>query len=175
MKKFGRFLRLNLYIVPIVIAALLFIKHFAQQAHDESFQKVSKDVFVEKLLSNYNNDYYKSFDWLRVITVDGERYEYVRQHSDDSQKISRAFMNKYGSIGSKSHTFNPLWFDIPAMLLGCYLGTLLLIVPWFLSLFDLLQSEFRIAQNKWIWLLSMFLFPIVSAYFYLVLAEEQKA
>ena len=173
MHKYGRFLRLSFYIAPIVAAILYAMSLFMEQQHNNKFKSVGKETFIEIALESSDNRFYKDYYLWKVITPEGEQYQTKTKHVYFKELEDR-YIKKYGHFYHGYDSFSYGWVYLVLMIIGIYLGAILLIVPWFVVLFDILQSEFLVSHNKIIWLVVLFIMPIITPLFYIAIADGQK-
>ncbi len=48
------------------------------------------------------------------------------------------------------------------------------LIPWFIALVDMLRHEFRVPQNKLIWLLTLLFVPVIGWVLYFYIGRKQK-
>ena len=48
------------------------------------------------------------------------------------------------------------------------------LIPWLIALVDMLRHEFRVPQNKLIWLLTLLFVPVIGWVLYFYIGRKQK-
>lgn len=48
------------------------------------------------------------------------------------------------------------------------------LIPWLIALVDVLRHEFRVPQNKLIWLLTLLFVPVIGWVLYFYIGRKQK-
>lgn len=173
MTKLKKILKFQLAFFPLLAALIYIIIVIINHYQNSNYKELSSRDFIEKVITNrvseiniINNRY--------EITVSrtGEKYFHVFT-TVEKNELERKIPNDFSLIFNykKSYTY---WVPL---FLGLILLTILIInivIVWFISMFDLLKSEFTNNSNKWIWLISLMFMPFVAPFFYLVIAEKQK-
>ncbi len=179
MKKFVRIFILQLKWMLLIgmaatIAALIY-NHF-----DSKYEVLDRDAFLT--ISKEKN--IREFEFFndRVIfkTPDGKKYGMPLTSWEESGDIENILDDRY-----ENHT-GPVFSHYPnisnALLFVLYvwfffffiLALNLTLVFWLVVLYDLLKSEFSEKQNKWIWLVCLFLVPLITPIFYYFISGKQK-
>lgn len=109
----------------------------------------------------------KQLKYFTIGTTD-EREQLINSiinHADEQQTASLVFESTPTFEDFFASNFIPLSFLFVIVTLP---------IVWLFVMIDLLKSEFLNHNNKWIWIASLILLPIISPYIYAYIADEQK-
>lgn len=175
MNRFKKSFRKQLIIFPMVAILVIITGAIIYEVRKSSYQEISQKEFEKIALKNEITHYSKLDTRLEMETPDGKKYYHDFKSFDEKYKFGEMILDKFGSYGwSDRIPFYEIGIPIIiSILLGIFLFNLVVIL-WFVTLYDLLKSEFEENQNKWIWLVCLFFVPLVTPTFYMLISENQK-
>ena len=173
MVQLRKVLKFQLIILPslVVLSCLLCI--FIYHNQRSKFKELPLNDFIEKVNTNHIETIWL-FDKRYEITIEktGEKYYHLFSFNDKIE-LEKKTLGNFSPIFRIKESFNKtiLLFAITFLSLMLILN---IVIVWFITMFDLLKSEFINNNNKWIWFLCLILTPIVGPFYYLYIAEKQK-
>ncbi len=175
MNRFKKALRKQLIILPILAVLGIITGSIIYEVRKSAYQEISQKEFKRIALENEITNYSRLGNRLEMETPDGKKYYHNFNSSIDRYEFGQMILDKFSSYGwSDRIPFYELGIPIIISILLGIIFFNLVVVLWFVTLFDLLKSEFEENHNKWIWLICLFFVPLITPSFYLLIAENQK-
>jgi cytochrome bd-type quinol oxidase subunit 2 len=182
MKLYKKIFFKLLKIVPLTALVVIIVGCIVLAIMKPKKKELTEKEFTELALSNNITDFVVN-DLTYEMELDW-RKKYTHHFKDVQSKdnFEEVIQDRFGIFSTGStYNYNDDYNVYYGVLIGTTLGAALFIllfyavvVLWFVSLFDLLKSEFLENHNKWIWLICLLLLPFISPLFYLFIAEKQK-
>ncbi len=175
MKAFKKAFRKQLIILPIIALMVIIGGIIVHEVSISSYQEISKEEFVKKAFNRSITDYNRSGNRLEMETPDGKKYFHQFKSASDQDAFGDSILDEFGSY---SWHDNLSFYEVGIPItIGIMCGILLfnmVVILWFVSLFDLLKSEFEENHNKWIWFLCLLFLPLIAPLFYMLISANQK-
>lgn len=175
MNRFKKAFRKQLIILPILAILAIIAGTIIYEVRKSAYQEIPQKEFERIAVENEITMYSMMGNRLEMETPDGKKYFHNFSSSIERYEFGQMILDKFSSYGwSDRISFYEI--GIPVIIL-VLLGIILLnlvVILWFVTLFDLLKSEFEENHNKWIWLICLFFVPLITPSFYLLIAENQK-
>ncbi len=173
--KIKKIIKKQLYFVSIGLITAILISIIYYEIDQHQYSEVSSDKFLEIAIKNKTTNFYRYGKRWEIIIPSGEKYYHNFLTYTEAHEFEDIISDKSGSSGYyiEMHSFYYTLTNVVLFLL-IVIFVLNLILIWCYSLFDLLKSEFIYNHNKWIWFISLIILPIISPFFYIAIAEEQK-
>ncbi|KOS06043.1 hypothetical protein AM493_08320 [Flavobacterium akiainvivens] len=168
-------------ILPITAGVAIVIGCIVLLFLNDKPTQLTEKEFIDKAIENHISSF-AEYDNTFVMDLDsGKRYAHEFKSYEQASVFKDLIMEKFGTISTGSSYYETDYNQYYLGVIGgtiCVAFSILLfyvtVVLWFVSLFDLLKSEFIENHNKWMWLICLLLLPFISPLFYAFIASKQK-
>ncbi len=133
------------------------------------------DLLLDNKIDNFLYIKHKHEERVCIEISPKNRYYYVFKDMEFQRAFNDVVLTKIGGYGGSYVGY--FYFEfIPVILIILTIIILInmVIIFWFVVLYDVLKSEFKEKQNKWIWFISMIVLPLITPIYYMLISEKQK-